>query len=202
MRKTMLLLLSVFCVAIAFAGNGGTVAFIPSETHSASADITSITLDGITVSISKKNGAKAGTLARTDSYRVYLNSELRIESAVGKIIRIGLTSGSTNPVGNFGKASDGYEQYDNSALSYANKKSTEGFWQDDAGKNSVTFYTINGQVNLTSITVTYTDGTANSIVSIPINTTVDDKEYDLLGNSVGKDYKGIVICNGKKKIRK
>lgn len=202
MRKTILLLLSVLFVTVSFAGNGGTVTFKPSETHSASVEITSIILDGITVSISKKDGAKGGTLARTDSYRVYLNSELKIESTVGKITRIDLTSSSTNPIGNFGKANVGYEQYDNNALNYANRRSTEGSWQDDEGKNSVVFFTINGQVNLTSITVTYTDGTANSIVSIPINRAANGKEYNLAGNHVGKDYKGIVISNGKKKIRR
>lgn len=202
MRKTVLLLLVLLFVTAAFAGNGGTVTFTPAETHASSRYATTLSLNGITISISKEGAQKIGDLSRTDTYNIYIKSVLTIKSDVGKILRVDFKSGTTNPVGNFSKAVVGLAEYDNSGLNYSNKKSTEGYWEDKSGKDSVSFCAFNGQVNLTSITVTYGDGTTNSIVTIPTNHTTNSKEYDLTGNRVGKDYKGIVICNGRKKLRR
>ena len=73
-------------------------------------------------------------------------------------------------------------------------------WTGD--KNSVEFKTPGHQVRVKKITVTLKNDPAG--INEVSNGTVKEKApiYNLAGQRVGKDYKGVVIQNGKKFIKK
>ena len=58
----------------------------------------------------------------------------------------------------------------------------------------------NGIVVPTSLDVTVSESTA--ITAVKTDNQHDDAIYNLAGQRVGKDYKGVVIINGKKVVRR
>jgi hypothetical protein len=82
--------------------------------------------------------------------------------------------------GNFNKATDGYLKPNRAYLS--------------------TSYNVEG-AGAKPLTIIFADDETDGIRSVG-NTTEDGVRYNLSGQKVGRDYKGIVIINGKKVIRK
>lgn len=69
------------------------------------------------------------------------------------------------------------------------------------GATTIWIYSGNSNINIYDIKVTY--GTATGISAVQPNATkTDNATYNLAGQKVGSDYKGIVVKDGKKYINK
>lgn len=71
------------------------------------------------------------------------------------------------------------------------------------GVKSFTFTNTGEQVGFVAVVYTSDEAVPNGIVSVNANNTIDlnGPVYNIAGQRVGKDYKGIVVVNGKKFVR-
>jgi len=154
--------------------------------------------DGVTITLSD------GKVDDKFSYRLYKNATTTITSSAANISNVVFVCDTYKAV------CDTYKDKGKSFLGDGFDASMKGLtvsadkinvtWTGD--KNSVEFKTPAHQVRVKKITVTLkNDPTGINEVS---NGTVNENApiYNLAGQRVGKDYKGVVIQNGKKFIKK
>lgn len=105
------------------------------------------------------------------------------------------------------KPSDGNKTGANNIYCLANKNSVVGFYQVASTvqipKNKAYLEIATPASNLAKYYSIGIGGNTTGIQAIHQNSVkADGIMYSLSGQRVGKDYKGIVICNGKKMIKK
>lgn len=152
---------------------------------------TTLEKDGVTITIS------AGKLDSKYSYRLYKDATTTI------------TSSSVN-ITNIAFVCDTYKDKGKSFLGNGFDATMEGLtvsadkinvsWTGD--KPSVEFKTPNHQVRVKKITITLKDNPTgiNEVSNRALNENAP--LYNLAGQRVSKDYKGVVVQNGKKFIKK
>lgn len=148
--------------------------------------------DGVTITLS------AGKLDDKHSYRLYKNATTTITSSAANITNVVFICDTYKQKDGKTFLGDGFDATMAGLTVSADKINVT--WTGD--KNSVEFKTPGHQVRVKKITVTLkNDPTGINEVS---NGTVNDNApiYNLAGQRVGKDYKGVVIQNGKKFIKK
>ena len=131
------------------------------------------------------------------SYRLYKDDTTTITSSAANITNVVFVC-DTYKAGGKSFLGDGFDSSMVGLTVSADKVNVT--WTGD--KNSVAFNTPKHQVRVKKITVTLkNDPTGINEVS---NGTVNENApiYNLAGQRVGKDYKGVVIQNGKKFIKK
>lgn len=131
------------------------------------------------------------------SYRLYKDAKTTIASTAGNITNVAFVCDTYKDKGK-SFLGDGFDASMKGLTVSADKINVT--WTGD--KNSVEFKTPAHQVRVKKITVTLkNDPTGINEVS---NGTVNENApiYNLAGQRVGKDYKGVVIQNGKKFIKK
>lgn len=170
-------------------------------TFEAGKDVTggeSIEKEGVTITLTIDiPGKTAGKLSEKHSYRLYKDAKTTIASAAGNITNVAFVCDTYKEKGK-SFLGDGFDTSMEGLTVSADKINVT--WTGD--KNSVEFKTPGHQVRVKKITVTLKNEPAgikevnNGIVNenAPI--------YNLAGQRVGKDYKGVVIQNGKKFIKK
>ncbi|MBF1597153.1 hypothetical protein [Prevotella sp.] len=171
-----------------------TVTFEAAKTQGpAKGENISLTVDGVTLTISE------GAMDNKFSYRVYQNRSLTISSGNSKMIKIEMECDDFKEKKTHKQfLADGFVQNIEGVTISADKIHVT--WIGDV--NSVEFKTLSHQVRVKKITVTLkSDPTGIKEVN---NGTVNENApiYNLAGQRVGKDYKGVVIQNGKKFIKK
>ena len=147
--------------------------------------------DGVTITLSD------GKVDDKFSYRLYKNATTTITSSAANITNVVFVC-NTHKAGDKSFLGDGFDSSMAGLTVSADKINVT--WTGD--KNSVEFKTPAHQVRVKKITVTLkNDPTGINEVS---NGTVNENTpiYNLAGQRVGKDYKGVVIQNGKKFIKK
>lgn len=162
------------------------------------ADGETIVKDGVTITLTIATpGKTAGKLSEKYSYRLYKDAKTTIASTAGNITNVAFVCDTYKDKGK-SFLGDGFDSSMAGLIVSADKINVT--WTGD--KNSVEFKTPGHQVRVKKITVTLkNDPTGINEVS---NGTVNEKApiYNLAGQRVGKDYKGVVVQNGKKFIKK
>ena len=162
------------------------------------ADGETIVKDGVTITLTIATpGKTAGKLNDKFSYRLYKDATTTITSSAANITNVVFVC-DTYKAGSKSFLGDGFDSSMAGLTVSADKINVT--WTGD--KNSVEFKTPAHQVRVKKITVTLkNDPTGINEVS---NGTVNENApiYNLAGQRVGKDYKGVVIQNGKKFIKK
>ena len=147
--------------------------------------------EGITITIS------LGVLNESHSYRLYKGATTTIGSSSTNIINVDFICDKFK----YGKKTYLGDGFDSSmtGLTISDDK-INVTWSGD--NKSVAFETPNHQVRVKKITVTLKSDPAG--IKEVNNDTVNENApiYNLAGQRVGKDYKGVVIQNGKKFIKK
>ncbi|BBA28988.1 hypothetical protein [Prevotella melaninogenica] len=147
--------------------------------------------EGVTITLS------AGKVDDKFSYRLYKDATTTITSSAANITNVAFVC-DTYKAGGKSYLGDGFDSSMAGLTISADKINVT--WTGD--KNSVEFKTPGHQVRVKKITVTLkNDPTGINEVS---NSTVNANApiYNLAGQRVGKDYRGVVIQNGKKFIKK
>ena len=147
--------------------------------------------DGVTITLSD------GKVDDKFSYRLYKNATTTITSSAANITNVVFVCDTYKANGK-SFLGDGFDSSMAGLTVSADKINV--IWTGD--KNSVEFKTPGHQVRVKKITVTLkNDPTGINEVS---NGTVNENApiYNLAGQRVGKDYKGVVVQNGKKFIKK
>lgn len=145
--------------------------------------------DGVTITLS------AGKVDDKFSYRLHKDATTTITSSAANITNVVFVC-DTYKAGSKSYLGDGFDATMEGLTISTDKVNVT--WTGD--KNSVVFNTPKHQVRVKKITVTLKNDptgineVSNSIANAPI--------YNLAGQRVGKDYKGVVIQNGKKFIKK
>ena len=153
----------------------------------------SLTVDGVTLTISE------GAMDNKFSYRVYQNRSLTISSENSKMTKIEMECDDFKEKKTHKQfLADGFDQNIEGVTISADKIHVT--WTGDV--NSVEFKTLSHQVRVKKITVTLKSEPAG--IKEVNNGTVNENApiYNLAGQRVGKDYKGVVVQNGKKFIKK
>lgn len=162
------------------------------------ADGETIVKDGVTITLTIATpGKTAGKLNDKFSYRLYKDATTTITSSAANITNVVFVC-DTYKAGGKSFLGDGFDSSMAGLTVSADKINVT--WTGD--KNSVEFKTPGHQVRVKKITVTLkNDPTGINEVS---NGTVNENApiYNLAGQRVGKDYKGVVVQNGKKFIKK
>ena len=161
------------------------------------------TADGLTIEKEGVNitltiaiaGKTAGKLSEKYSYRLYKDAKTTIASTAGNITNVAFVCDTYKDKSFLG---DGFDASMAGLTVSADKINVT--WIGD--KNSVEFKTPGHQVRVKKITVTLKNKPAG--IKEVNNGTVNENApiYNLAGQRVGKDYKGVVIQNGKKFIKK
>ena len=163
------------------------------------ADGETIVKDGVTITLTIATpGKTAGKLNDKFSYRLYKDATTTITSSAANITNVAFICDTFKQKDGKTFLGDGFDSSMEGLTISADKVNVT--WTGD--KNSVVFNTPKHQVRVKKITVTLkNDPTAINAVSIG---TVNENAsiYNLAGQRVGKDYKGVVIQNGKKFIKK
>lgn len=148
--------------------------------------------DGVTITLS------AGKLDDKFSYRLYKNATTTITSSAANITNVVFICDTYKQKDGKTFLGDGFDSSMAGLTISADKVNVT--WTGD--KNSVEFKTPDHQVRVKKITVTLkNDPTGINEVS---NGAVNESApiYNLAGQRVSKDYKGVVVQNGKKFIKK
>lgn len=147
--------------------------------------------DGVTITLSD------GKVDDKFSYRLYKNATTTITSSVANITNVVFVCDTYKANGK-SFLGDGFDSSMAGLTVSADKINVT--WTGD--KNSVEFKTPGHQVRVKKITVTLKSEPAG--IKEVNNGTVNENApiYNLAGQRVGKDYKGVVIQNGKKFIKK
>ena len=163
------------------------------------------TADGLTIEKEGVNitltiaiaGKTAGKLSEKHSYRLYKDAKTTIASAAGNITNVAFVCDTYKEKGK-SFLGDGFDTSMEGLTVSADKINVT--WTGDM--NSVAFKTSGHQVRVKKITVTLKNEPAG--IKEVNNGTVNENApiYNLAGQRVGKDYKGVVIQNGKKFIKK
>lgn len=160
------------------------------------ADGETIVKDGVTITLTIATpGKTAGKLSEKYSYRLFKDATTTITSSAANITNVAFVC-DTYKAGGKSYLGDGFDATMEGLTISTDKVNVT--WTGD--KNSVVFNTPKHQVRVKKITVTLKNDptgineVSNSIANAPI--------YNLAGQRVGKDYKGVVIQNGKKFIKK
>lgn len=163
------------------------------------------TADGLTIEKEGVNitltiaiaGKTAGKLSEKHSYRLYKDAKTTIASAAGNITNVAFVCDTYKEKGK-SFLGDGFDSSMAGLTVSADKINVT--WTGD--KNSVEFKTPGHQVRVKKITVTLKNEPAG--IKEVNNGTVNENAplYNLAGQRVGKDYKGVVVQNGKKFIKK
>ena len=154
---------------------------------------TSLTVekDGVTITLSD------GKVDDKFSYRLYKNATTTITSSAANISNVVFVCDTYKANGK-SFLGDGFDSSMAGLTISADKINVT--WTGD--KNSVEFKTPGHQVRVKKITVTLKNEPAG--IKEVNNGTVNENApiYNLAGQRVSKDYKGVVIQNGKKFIKK
>ena len=163
------------------------------------------TADGLTIEKEGVNitltiaiaGKTAGKLSEKHSYRLYKDAKTTIASAAGNITNVAFVCDTYKEKGK-SFLGDGFDTSMEGLTVSADKINVT--WTGD--KNSVEFKTPGHQVRVKKITVTLKSEPAG--IKEIHNSEVNENApiYNLAGQRVSKDYKGVVIQNGKKFVRK
>ena len=147
--------------------------------------------DGVTTTLS------AGKVDDKFSYRLYKNATTTITSSAANITNVVFVC-NTYKAGDKSFLGDGFDSSMEGLTVSADKINVT--WTGD--KNSVEFKTPGHQVRVKKITVTLKSEPAG--IKEIHNSEVNENApiYNLAGQRVSKDYKGVVIQNGKKFVRK
>ena len=148
--------------------------------------------DGVTITLS------AGKVDDKSSYRLHKDATTTITSSAANITNVAFICDTFKQKDGKTFLGDGFDSSMEGLTISTDKVNVT--WTGD--KNSVVFNTPKHQVRVKKITVTLkNDPTSINEVS---NGTVNENApiYNLAGQRVGKDYKGVVIQNGKKFIKK
>ena len=147
--------------------------------------------DGVTITLS------AGKVDDKFSYRLHKDATTTITSSAANITNVVFVC-DTYKAGSKSFLGDGFDSSMAGLTVSADKINVT--WTGD--KNSVEFKTPGHQVRVKKITVTLKNEPAG--IKEVNNGTVNENApiYNLAGQRVGKDYKGVVIQNGKKFIKK
>ena len=148
--------------------------------------------DGVTITLS------AGKVDDKFSYRLYKNATTTITSSAANITNVVFICDTYKQKDGKTFLGDGFDSSMAGLTISADKVNVT--WTGD--KNSVEFKTPDHQVHVKKITVTLkNDPTGINEVS---NGAVNESApiYNLAGQRVSKDYKGVVVQNGKKFIKK
>ena len=147
--------------------------------------------DGVTITLSD------GKVDDKFSYRLYKNATTTITSSAANISNVVFVCDTYKANGK-SFLGDGFDSSMAGLTISADKINVT--WTGD--KNSVEFKTPGHQVRVKKITVTLKNEPAG--IKEVNNGTVNENApiYNLAGQRVGKDYKGVVIQNGKKFIKK
>ena len=148
--------------------------------------------DGVTITLS------AGKVDDKFSYRLHKDATTTITSSAANITNVAFICDTFKQKDGKTFLGDGFDSSMEGLTISTDKVNVT--WTGD--KNSVVFNTPKHQVRVKKITVTLkNDPTSINEVS---NGTVNENApiYNLAGQRVGKDYKGVVVQNGKKFIKK
>ena len=147
--------------------------------------------DGVTITLS------AGKVDDKFSYRLQKDATTTITSSAANITNVVFVC-DTYKAGGKSFLGDGFDSSMAGLTISADKVNVT--WTGD--KNSVEFKPPDHQVRVKKITVTLKNDPAG--INEVSNGTLKEKApiYNLTGQRVGKDYKGVVIQNGKKFIKK
>ena len=147
--------------------------------------------DGVTITLSD------GKVDDKFSYRLYKNATTTITSSAANITNVVFVCDTYKANGK-SFLGDGFDSSMAGLTVSADKINVT--WTGDM--NSVAFKTSGHQVRVKKITVTLKNEPAG--IKEVNNGTVNENApiYNLAGQRVGKDYKGVVIQNGKKFIKK
>lgn len=148
-----------------------------------------ITKDGVTVSI-----APDGRMNNDYAYRIYKGGAMTIKSADTNMLKVEMTFDNYSG----GKyLADGITGFEGFTVAKGNEAAT---WEGDAA--SIELKAEAHQVRVKSLVITLKD-VASGINNVS-NEAVNENApiYNLAGQRVSKDYKGVVIQNGKKFINK
>ena len=148
--------------------------------------------DGVTITLSD------GKVDDKFSYRLHKDATTTITSSAANITNVAFICDTFKQKDGKTFLGDGFDSSMEGLTISTDKVNVT--WTGD--KNSVVFNTPKHQVRVKKITVTLkNDPTSINEVS---NGTVNENApiYNLAGQRVGKDYKGVVIQNGKKFIKK
>jgi len=153
-----------------------------------------VTKDGITISTTNGLFAAENYKTKAGEYRVYKNQTFTVTSTVGNITKVVVTctaNGTTKQgPGNFTDATAGSYTFESDG--------PIGTWTGDAATFTMT--ASSNQVRMTKVEVTVSPAT--NISNIKADTNADSPLYNLAGQRVSKNYKGVVIKNGKKVVVK
>ena len=148
--------------------------------------------DGVTITLS------AGKVDDKFSYRLHKDATTTITSSAANITNVAFICDTFKQKDGKTFLGDGFDSSMEGLTISTDKVNVT--WTGD--KNSVVFNTPKHQVRVKKITVTLkNDPTSINEVS---NGTVNENApiYNLAGQRVDKDYKGVVVQNGKKFIKK
>ena len=148
--------------------------------------------DGVTITLS------AGKVDDKFSYRLHKDATTTITSSAANITNVAFICDTFKQKDGKTFLGDGFDSSMEGLTISADKVNVT--WTGD--KNSVVFNTPKHQVRVKKITVTLKNEPAG--IKEVNNSTVNENApiYNLAGQRVGKDYKGVVIQNGKKFIKK
>lgn len=147
-----------------------------------------ITKDNVTLSIS--NGIANNGYA----YRIYKGETLTLTSANAEITKIEMEC-DTYSDGKY--LADGFELAAGQTISADKVNAT---WEGTA--KSVVFTATNHQVRAKNVTVTLKGDVTGINDVVTAKADADAPLYNLAGQRVGADYKGVVLQNGKKFVQK
>ena len=199
LRYSLLVILTVVC-SLSFAQTEITfTAGIEKGTFTGSGKPASgndkITKDGITIETTNGAFAAQNYKSHAYEYRIYKNSNFTVASTVGDITKVTFTCFANGDAqygpGNFTTVPTGEYTFESNGPT--------GTWTGKAA--TISLKPTKNQVRASKIVVTI--DTTTGIKEIEnrkedANTPV----YNLAGQRVGKDYKGVVIKNGKKHIQR
>lgn len=148
--------------------------------------------DGITVTISN------GRMDYKYSYRIYQKASMTISSEKDNMLKINLECDAYKEKDGKAYLADGLEATEGFTISDDNVNAT---WEGDA--KSVSIKAAIKQVRVKTITVTLKDSETTGIENVATESVNENAPmYNLAGQRVAKNYKGVVIQNGKKFINK
>ena len=159
----------------------------------------SIEKEGVTITLTIATpGKTAGKLNDKFSYRLYKDATTTITSSAANITNVAFICDTFKQKDGKTFLGDGFDSSMAGLTVSADKINVT--WTGDM--NSVAFKTSGHQVRVKKITVTLKNEPAG--IKEVNNGTVNENApiYNLAGQRVGKDYKGVVIQNGKKFIKK
>ena len=162
------------------------------------ADGLTIEKEGVTITLTIAiAGRTAGKLNDKYSYRLYKDATTTVTSSAANITNVVFVC-NTYKAGGKSFLGDGFDSSMAGLTVSADKINVT--WTGD--KNSVEFKTPGHQVRIKKITVTL-KGEPAGIKEIH-NSEINENApiYNLAGQRVSKDYKGVVIQNGKKFVRR